>query len=444
LPESTAEHTGVSASSGVSSETPAEEDASYHVGEDDSGGAEENSGAEEDAVGVGSASHASVTNTVDSVLEECGLGGVTVDSVHEECDLGGVTSAGYLSMDGSAGGVHEGPREKFVFLVRHAQSRWNVQLEKVSKYSQIGTNLAQAGTVIGGAAVLTKEIGQGLFMNGYTDHELSEKGVQQAQALQEAIVEEHAAEGDRCEAQSVYYKRFLGALEEGLPVYSSPMLRALQTAHLALPAEAGWGSIVLLKDAREVLNTLAERDCVGAAVDEGIVERAMDVCTLPGLDNRVDWSASDCEGQWWSSDAESEHGINERMHSLLQRLLEDDQSSCVCVTHSNLIRRLMMRYGAVDSKDRKLTLDSEFIEEFLVDSSIVSQCSVVQPSWADDAGSWEVVDSSAQSIQRTKVDKLQNCGVLGVRFAFEDQQWLARDVCLMFNSQFQSDLDMSE
>lgn len=331
-------------------------------------------------------------------------------------------------------------QEKFIFLVRHAQSRWNVQLENVSKYPQIARNPAQAGAVINGVAALTKDIGQGLFMHGCTDHPCSSKGEEQAQALRRAIGQEQEHDKEvkkknkeasgRLESESSYYQRFLHCLHNQFPIYCSPMLRALQTAHLALPVDVGWGPIVLLKDAREVLSTRAERDCVGEAEGEDIVKRAMDVCELPGLSDRVDWEKSDCQGQWWSSDAENEEGINERMHALVQRLLEEDQrSSCICVTHSNFIRRFMMRYGAVRS-----------CTEVCVDKGLSMSSGELRES----TDSWEVVEDSSRLIQRTKVDKLQNCGVLGVCFSFEDDQWNVRDVCLMFDSQFESDLDLSE
>merc|ERR1719277_1176799 len=147
----------------------------------------------------------------------------------------------------------------------------------------------------------------------------------------------------------------------------------------------------------------------------------MDICDLPGLPERVDWRASDCDGQWWSTDAETDENVNERMHSLMQRMLSDDQrNSCICVTHSNLIRRIMMRYGDVNSKDRDQNL---CCDENPGRSDAHSNCTSLA-SWAEPvcsnspsrsgSGMWEVLENSSRLLQRTKVDKLQNCGVIGV------------------------------
>lgn len=319
-----------------------------------------------------------------------------------------------------------------MFFVRHAQSKWNRHLEDIRRAPQILSDPSQAKPALQGAVALTKEISQGLIQEGHTDHKLSELGEKQARELRAAMAEEAQQKGrDR----PAYYEHLL----TGLPVYCSPMLRAVQTAHLALPEDAGWGPIILLKDAREVFSNWAERDCVGVVAGRGIVERAMQECELPGLAERVDWSQSDCEeGQWWSATVEAEYAVNERLDALLRRLLDEDKGkSCICVTHSNLIRRLMMRHGAVGCEapgpgpmgGLEVPLVREPSSRFdLAARSFTSETS------------WEELHCTPAMLQRCKVEKLQNCGVLGVRFVRERQGWVARDVSMMFGSKLEPDL----
>merc|ERR1719326_642846 len=100
-------------------------------------------------------------------------------------------------------------------------------------------------------------------------------------------VEDHQREGEstggssssnarvtRSEREKRYYDRFLMQKQQ---IYCSPLLQALQTAHLALPTADGWGPIKLLKDAREHFKLRCERDCLGArgVVGAQISHRAM-------------------------------------------------------------------------------------------------------------------------------------------------------------------------
>merc|ERR1712232_1405928 len=124
-----------------------------------------------------------------------------------------------------------------------------------------------------------------------------------------------------------------------------------------------------------------------------------------GLSDRVD--ASDCQEQWWDEAPETDGAVDARLSALVHRLLIVDKSdSCICVTHSNLIKRLMLKFSAIDSTEQL---------------------------------GWELVQDSDRLVQRMKTKKLVNCGVLGVRFGREGQQWAVRDVCLMFDSKLEDD-----
>lgn len=319
-----------------------------------------------------------------------------------------------------------------MFFVRHAQSTWNRHLEDLRRAPQILSDMSQAKPALQGAMALTREISGALLQDGqHTDHKLSELGETQAKELADRLVAQEQDVADA--AERVFYQQLFS---ESPSIFCSPMLRAVQTAHLALPTKAGWGQLVLLKDAREVFSNWAERDCVGVAEGRGIVERAMSECDLPGLADRVDWSRSDCEqGRWWSDEVEVEDVVNERLDALLRKLLDEEESrSCICVTHSNLIRRLLMRYGAVGSGGGG-------------GAGVARQLPGSEPSSARDMSlscasdaSWVEVDCTPTMLQRCKVEKLQNCGCLGVHFIKEEERWAARDVCMMFGTKLEQDL----
>jgi broad specificity phosphatase PhoE len=275
-----------------------------------------------------------------------------------------------------------------------------------------------------------------------------------------------------------FYDRFLRHRQQ---IYCSPLLRALQTAHLALPEEDdGWGSIKLLKDARERFSLRIERDCLGAEVGSHIIDRAMQMSQeLSGLEHRVD--ATDCDQKWWSDEPESEADIGARLKNLWRKLLaEDNSDSCVLVTHSNLIKALLMYFGEVDANEmeQKPESEGEFVTETagiplgsrrrLDDSPLDLERGESDASGDSDleerdmmeTTSWQVVARSSETLRRFKIDRLQNCGVLGLRCVVESPtqkphpevdgwihldehstepyvakpRWVARDALLMFDS----------
>lgn len=412
------------------------------------------------------------------------------------------------------------PQEKYIFLLRHAQSTWNQNVDLVKTFRRCSLQGLSVKDVVSRAALLmAREV-------WHKDHPISEEGVRQTEELRRKIIaaqrsaqysssddvqtQASSSSNSRAGPQSCpgcsqreqervrrYYDTFLSRKQQ---IYCSPLLRALQTAHLVLREEDGWGSIKLLKDARERYRFLFERDCVGTDVGTQIVDRAMHMGhELPGLQYRVD--AADCAQKWWSDEPETEAEVEARLKTLWSRLLEEDgDDSCVLVTHSNLIKALIMRFGGVDEDDvfaggschlhghrpgeaespllpvrtddgsailhsiacasRALKVSQDNEDDPFVDISLRQDGS--EPD-SETAAAWQVVDGGSEALRRLKVERLQNCGVLGLRCVLETPQkelypevdgwvnidspipiaagqcvaeprWVAKDALLMFDS----------
>lgn len=371
-------------------------------------------------------------------------------------------------------------REKYLFLVRHAQSTWNQNVDLVNTLKTLKNSMSMREFDTRGA--LKDVVSRAAHMNLRAvlgrDHPISEEGVRQTEELRHKIAARRreteqrrnaacpdklisgsssSSGGGRAESDREHAQRYYDALfSRRQKIYCSPLLRALQTAHLVLPEEHGWGSIKLLKDAREWFSSSLERDCLGTDVGEHIVDRAMQMGQgLPGLHNRVD--ATDCATEWWSNEPETEAKVEARLRSLWRQLLEEDgDSSCVLVTHSNLIKALLMRFGGVDEAD-------DMVGMRVPDQDCDGADSVVDEFLDESAATWQVVSGGSEDLRRLKVERLQNCGVLGLRCVLEEParelypevdgwvdidsnthvetmpyaiepQWVAKDGLLMFDS----------
>lgn len=287
--------------------------------------------------------------------------------------------------------------EKIIFFVRHAKSIWNE---------------AMASGVSDVASASTSK-----------DHGLSAVGLSQTEKLRQKVAQGF---GERERAGSSWYSRgnaehvhryYNTFFEQSRVVYSSPLLRAIQTAHLSFPPEDGWGKIKLLKDARELYRFATERDCIGTTIGANIANRAELECTgMNGLRQRVD--CNDCDDVWWSQVPESGEEIDMRQQSLWETLLQDDESpGCIVVTHSNMIRTLLARFGSAENN--------------------CDRCGLRSGQLCD------------RTLCRARNLKLDHCNVLGVRCVFggveslrgrteERRVWVAQDALLMFDSQFVS------
>eukprot|EP00927_Polykrikos_kofoidii_P077981 TRINITY_DN74861_c0_g1_i1.p1 TRINITY_DN74861_c0_g1~~TRINITY_DN74861_c0_g1_i1.p1 ORF type:complete len:469 (-),score=73.26 TRINITY_DN74861_c0_g1_i1:111-1451(-) len=356
------------------------------------------------------------------------------------------------------------PREKYIFLVRHAESTWNQNVDLVKALPTISFQAMSFKDVVSRAAhLMAKEMWN-------RDHPISQHGARQAEMLRQKIAASRSYETER---ERRYYDSFATARKQDGPVYSSPLLRAVQTAHLTLQERDGWGPIKLIKEARERFRFVFERDCLGTGVGAQIVDRATNMCeNLHGLRDRVD--ATDCAQKWWSDDPETDAGLDARLTALWKKLFEESgDESCVLVTHSNLIKALLMRFGGLE--------EGEDMEEIGNDDEVAVQrrqhlqgsagAEALQGDDSDDTETdeeatgkcWQFVDGGSECMRRLKVERLQNCGVLGLRCVLEapplqpypevdgwvdidahlaastdqgglEQMWIAKDAMLMFDS----------
>lgn len=280
---------------------------------------------------------------------------------------------------------------KYVFLIRHAESDWNKML---------GGQLRRAP-----------------FEVRKRDHKLSKTGIRQADGLRERIREAKGSNGSFRGVTRDFDHKFFDTART--TIYSSPLLRALQTTQRVLPGDDTWGTITLLKDAREWLHhevpvpgvhTPMERDCISEKGNFGdrIAERALRCDPgLSGLPSRVD--ASNCVEQWWSDKCESRVEMTRRIEGLWTQVCKCDQPSCILVCHSNVIKVLAAHLSQRD-------LDSN-----------------------DDQDKAELLRSAADR-------KLENAGVIGLRCVPRqpraanesfDSQWVVEDAVLMFDTDFE-------
>eukprot|EP00435_Cladocopium_sp_Y103_P036332 s1308_g9.t1 len=347
---------------------------------------------------------------------------------------------------------HQQLKEKYIFLVRHAQSTWNREdLMKTVRHQKL-PEISVKDVLSSAAHIATREV-------WHRDHPISDDGVLQSKELREKIrlarrdgpesfhevdEEEEMRSSDEEERIRRFYQHFLESTQS---IYCSPLLRALQTAHFALSDQDGWGSIKLLKEAREHFNFIFQRDCLGtdfgclSVCCSNLVDRAVSMSksllsvdeTDQRLSGRLD--ASDCQEKWWSDDPETEADVDRRLQELWRRLLEEDaQDSCILA--------LLMRFGGGEgaSAASPSTVASEEEDGY--------HCLTSDPFT-----NWQLLDSGPHDLQRLKVERLQNCGVLGLRCVLEapledgleewedlmpvnnaDGRWVAKDALLMFNS----------
>lgn len=220
-----------------------------------------------------------------------------------------------------------------LFLVRHAESRWNLAQTEHRLYGMFSEN----------------------------DHGITPGGRDQAEVLCQNLCKLIAEAASGCSKGRRWDHEYTTKLLNPDVVYSSPFTRAVQTALIALQAVlASKGTLVLRPEAREQRNSLLSTDAAGVAVGDEIGQRVLEELeqlyaegSEPGqsssharwLMESVKLDASCVEQAWWSASAESDDEVAERQEAFLELLRRHGEgSSIVVVGHSHFFRRFFRAY----------------------------------------------------------------------------------------------------
>ena len=277
------------------------------------------------------------------------------------------------------------PKVKWIFLIRHGESLWNVAEREKNVVHLLET----------------------------VDHSLSADGHLQGLGLSAKVKEKvdnsnhHECEHEH-DAPTDVYSRFMAADA----VFASPFTRAVQTAlvtlqHHPMVAEKG---IILRPELQEIKN-IAGRDTIGSHKGESIrlhVHAQLDAMytgdgdlaqsadSAKALDRMksIPIDATNASHEWWNSVKESESMTQSRMREILVQTKYSAHEQVVLVAHSLLFRKLCKSF-----------LSAEFRGQ--------------HPEFAERLGKF----------------KMPNAGVMGLRVDFnKDIQACVDDVYLMFGT----------
>lgn len=248
--------------------------------------------------------------------------------------------------------------ERYVFFVRHAESRWNA---------------AQAAGVTGL---------YDMFCEG--DHGLSEKGRVQAEELNRSFIEARnvISNSKRSSWSSIWLQRLIQAET----ILSSPYVRAIETAVIGLQDIRSINrKVIVTRDAREMRSSMLAVDCSSSAVGDQIKTRLSEdlewiyaqagkneqgKALTMGLSEQLD--ISDVQEEWCPALAESVVDLDSRHAALLQRIEScSEGSSCIVVGHSYYFKRFFATYMSQGVHDQVPDVAASLEEH------VVPQCAVV-------------------------------------------------------------------
>mmetsp|Transcript_19248 Transcript_19248/g.38926 ORF Transcript_19248/g.38926 Transcript_19248/m.38926 type:complete len:1095 (+) Transcript_19248:117-3401(+) len=218
--------------------------------------------------------------------------------------------------------VPEPPKEKWVYLIRHGQSKWNAAKRDFDLLTAFGI----------------------------IDHGLTKKGADQAASLREKIrSEKFISESKTNPMYSHFYKAD--------KVFSSPLTRAVESAVLALRDHDSVSSngILLMADAREK-RTMMGMDCTGQFRGKEIVTHIHNefkqIFNGEVKDDikKVKVDPNDSIHFWWNTKGESSSGFAERIDNVMKNLMYEDSSAMILVCHSMVIRHIFKTYIHPDFK----------------------------------------------------------------------------------------------
>jgi broad specificity phosphatase PhoE len=306
------------------------------------------------------------------------------------------------SFQGDIEAGHPVFQRQVLFLVRHAESRWNqAQWE---------------GSITG--------------MMSECDHGITQEGRRQAETLRERIA--IAAEGDS------WTMRF------GRPsvIFISPLTRALQTAVISLVdvIAATRTDLAVLRTLREKKN-LGSRDSAGLvvgpaikerllkqlenlySVDEHLVEVGPRVNGWPRIRRslstqvklemqksllkfvrQLDFDTNDVQDCWWNRMVETDFVFGRRLNEFMQQIRLRGKERMIIVGHSHFFRRF---FRAVSYSDTCTQQSSELLKRLR--KVLIPNCGVIglQILWTD-AG--ELVIEEAVTLFGTDVREMSVSG----------------------------------
>ncbi|GAB5371806.1 hypothetical protein AAMO2058_001611400 [Amorphochlora amoebiformis] len=237
--------------------------------------------------------------------------------------------------------VDEPPKKKWLYLIRHAQSKWNAAKREFDLVTAFGIR----------------------------DHGLTKIGANQAETLRKRSMSRCEYGSEQGEAYANFY--------QAQKVYTSPLSRAVESAVLALRDHkcVKQDGIYLLADVREK-RTLMGMDCTGQFKGKEILAHVQkefkellgevqdtikDVSILP----------NDAEHLWWSTKAESSMGFRSRLDEAMKNIIYDQAKSIVVVCHSMVIREIFKRYLSPDFFREDFALGSDLSNEKVQNMAVV-------------------------------------------------------------------------
>jgi len=221
-------------------------------------------------------------------------------------------------------------RPKSVYLIRHGESEWNKAQRSLNLHGMVRT----------------------------TDHPLSAKGRDQAEALRHLLQMELDKAGSDKADPSV-----APMLQPGL-ILASPLGRALQTAIIAYgplleKAKLGRNELVLAPNCKEKQN-FGGLDTVCTKLGEEILQSSQE--ELRVLYSRLEkdkfivdafrqlrFDVEEVQERWWpEGQAESTGQLKARMREFMYQLLFSSQESLVIFGHSLFFQQLMREFMSDD------------------------------------------------------------------------------------------------
>lgn len=221
---------------------------------------------------------------------------------------------------------------RYVFFVRHAESRWNAAQ---AEYSMMG-------------------------MFSESDHGLSETGRKQAEELNQKATEarrliDAAGKATSKSWELTWQDRYVNPNA----VLSSPYSRAIETALIGMQDILSKPhKLIVTQDAREMRSSVLAVDCSSSGAGDRIKELvSQDLCwiyeqagdtekaqaLIAKLDEQLD--LTDVQEDWCPALAESVVDLDERHAALLKRIQSfENGSSVVLVGHSYYFKRFFTEY----------------------------------------------------------------------------------------------------